>query len=565
MDNFATNPAKRAFIPNGVGLQSASSAKAWAAMSLLALSLSACGSWNDGSNETAAAGDQVEFADAHRTSSATGPVGDNTENGSGGSTSLVTASTASAGASVGNGSTASNSRSITTTSTGGTVVSPSIATTSTGGAVVSVGNTTTPTGSTTHTVTASQSGNVVDTSASVPGASCRAASAPGAIASTLVTPDHPVAVSKNFMGMHVSLNTPSYHANGYAPIPAPTYPYGYTRTLKVEVDGEEERGFWLNIEKSPGVYDWRYMDKWMAANAGHPVIWLIFGMPSFYAKYPGEPTRWPSYPGSASPPSNEGHEALKRYAQAAKARYGSQIAAFEVWNEPTLPWTGSATDYDERWSPSWGQANAPYNPTPFFSGSASDLANIAFTLNQANLGVPVLGAAFVDAWGTYSHAVTRFLNAPVTLPGGWGTGKNHIQALSVHYYDYSFSPADIVQAIDGYREKLRQAGVPNLPIWDTETGAEEGGRFSAYDYRAPISVQRWTLLGAAKGLESLVLYGHVSEDAITANLGNPIDNAEVAQSLREAAAIMGRTICNAAVLTDQRVWVTTADGKVFLK
>ncbi len=512
-------------------------------MSILALSLAACGGTGEGFGDTAPEGSPSTYAALDSAVGTTGSIDSSSGDVVGGDDSIQPMSTAAPITNPSPSTGAGNASSLG------------------GSATVGIAQA----GEGAQSDDATQSRDGVDMSPSLTVASCTAATPPGAIETTVVTPESPVSVSKHFMGMHIGLHVPSWKAGAFSAIPAPTYRYGYTRTLKVEVDGQEERGFWLNIETSPGTYDWRYMDKWMAANEGHPVIWLIAGMPSFYAKYPGEQTRWPSWPGSASPPSNDGHQALKRYAQAVKARYGNQIAAFEVWNEPTLPWTGFATDYDGRWSPSWGQTNAPWNPAPFFSGSASDLANIAFTLNQAQLGVPVLGAAFVDQWGTYAHSVTRFLNAPITLPGGYGTGKDHIQGLSMHYYDYSYSPSDIIQVIDGYREKLRLAGVGNLPIWGSETGAESGGRFVAWDSRAPLNVQRWVLLGAAKGLESLVLYGHVSEDDLTQNLGNPIDNPAVVQSLREAAEIMGSTICNAAVLTDKRVWVTTADGKVFLK
>jgi len=395
-------------------------------------------------------------------------------------------------------------------------------------------------------------------------ASCKAETAPAAVRTSLVSPASPVAVPSRFLGIHRGLNNPHWVSPAYAAIPAPTYRFDYVRTLKADVDGEAERGFWSNIETSPGVYNWSWMDKWMSANAGKGVIWMVYGTPTMYQKHPGEPSRWPSWPGIASPPTDAGHAALRNYVRAAKARYGSQIVAFEVWNEPTLPWGQSATSYNERWTPAWGNANAPSNPAPFFSGTASDLANIAYTLNAAALGVPVLGAGFVDQWDTYDHSVTRFLNAPVTLAGGSGTGKSHIQALSVHFYDYTFDPSKLVSVVDGYRAKLSAAGLPNLPIWGTETGGEQNGRFTANDPRAPVNIQRWVLLAAAKRMQSMVLYGHVSGTDALQYLGDPIRNTSVIAALDKVYAIGGSTICNAAVLTDGRVWVTTAAGGVFL-
>jgi hypothetical protein len=386
----------------------------------------------------------------------------------------------------------------------------------------------------------------------------------GTIKDILVTPSQPVRVPDFFMGMHVGLHQPSWLENiGGQPIPSPKYPFDYVRTLRADVDGKEESGFWNNIETSPGVYDWRSMDKWMAAHEGHPVVWLVYGTPTFYQKYPGEPTRWGSWPGIASPPTDAGHLALKKYVQAAVARYKTQIAAIEIWNEPTLPWTGGVTSYNDRWTKSWGEANAPSSPTPFFSGSASDLANIAYTIKSANPGVPILGAAFVDQWQSDRHTVTRFLNAPVTLPGGHGTGKDHIDALSIHFYDYSFDPTALISHVDGYRSKLDAVGLENMPIWGTETGAEDRGVFVQNDARAPIFIQRWVLLAAAKRLQSMILYGHVGKTDALKFLGDPIYNQAVIDALKKAAVIRGQLICNAAVLADGRVWLTTLKGDRF--
>ncbi len=392
---------------------------------------------------------------------------------------------------------------------------------------------------------------------------CSAASAPGPVSTSLVTSGSPVQVPANFMGMHRGLHVPAHLPDAYGTVPAPTYPYGYARNLKAEVDGGYESGFWSSIELTAGVYSWTKIDKWVEATGGRPIIWLIYGTPTFYQKYPNEPSLWPSWPGIASPPTNAGHVALKNFAQAVKARYGSQIVAFELWNEPTFPWTSGPTSYNDRWTPAWAAANG--QGAPFFSGSATDLANIAFTLDSANLGVPILGGGFVDSWSSDAHSITRFLNAPVTLPGGSGKGKNHIQALSTHFYDYSFTPQSIVSQALGYRAKIAAAGLAGMPIWVTEAGAESGGVFSANDGRAPVNVHRWVLLGAATAMKSFVLYGHFAGIGSVQNLGDPINNASLIASLTQVNAIGGQTICQAAVLNDGRVWVETIEGQTFIQ
>ncbi|MEZ5659077.1 MAG: hypothetical protein R3E83_11270 [Burkholderiaceae bacterium] len=404
----------------------------------------------------------------------------------------------------------------------------------------------------------------VDAKAAAP-ASCEGASSSGWAWQTLVTPDSPVKVPEHFLGMHVSLHIPAWKRGGRGRIPPPTYPYGYVRTMKVEVDGLEERGFWSNIEFAPGKYDWRYMDAWMEATAGHPVIWLIFGMPGFYQLYPDEPTRWPSWHGIASPPNEAGHAALIRYMRAVKARYGERIAAFEAWGEPTFPWTAGATAYDDRWTPAWGKEHLPDAPQPFFSGSASDLANIVYTMKQADLGVPILASGFADQWKPDQHSVTRFLNAPVTLPGGSGRGGDHIDALSVHFYDYKRKPSELIDVIEGYRAKLAASDWPSLPMWLSEVGAGERGSFRANEPAAATALMRWAMLGAALGMQSTLFYGHVSPPDNVTSLGDPIRGENTIAALREAARLNGATICRAALLWDGRVSLSLAGGETLVR
>ncbi|MEZ5653241.1 MAG: hypothetical protein R3E87_22130 [Burkholderiaceae bacterium] len=167
-----------------------------------------------------------------------------------------------------------------------------------------------------------------------------AAPPPAPVRLELITPGTVVKVPRHFVGTHLSLHTPHWKDDGGKPIPPPTYPYGYVRTLSAEVGGLSERAFWSSIETRRGRYDWRAMDQWMAATTGHPVIWTVYGTPSFYQRYPDEPSRWPSWPGIASPPTDAGYAALTRFVAAVARRYGKRIAAFEVWNEPSLPWDG---------------------------------------------------------------------------------------------------------------------------------------------------------------------------------------------------------------------------------
>ena len=399
--------------------------------------------------------------------------------------------------------------------------------------------------------------------------SCPTLAPPGIVQTDLTGSAAPFQVPQNYLGMHVSPADPDTGA----PISAPQYAYGYLRNLKVGSGSKGvERGFWQNIEiaETPegqsGVYEWTHIDKWLEANPDHPVIWVIYGTPTFYQKYADQNDDYwgGNLPrGMHNPPADEKHYALKRYAQAVKTRYGARIAAFEVWDAPTLSY-GDAGNYSKRCDPSITDTNECPEQRRF-SGNASDLANIAYTLNQAGLDTPILGAGFVDQWEAEQYSVTRFLNAPVTLPGGSGTGKDHVQALSIQFFDYAFTPADLIVHIDGYRAKLDSAGIGNLPLWLTASGAAGTGSFLAGDSRAPTHIKRWAMIGAAKRLQSYVLYAHAEPGSAIPSLGDPVNDAAVQAAIADSYNLGGKTICDARLLSDGRVWLVTREGGASLE
>jgi len=102
---------------------------------------------------------------------------------------------------------------------------------------------------------------------------------------------------------------------------------------------------WKDVNPARDVFDWSVLDMRVAqaeATGAQPM--LVLGLtPQWAASDPnaGDP-RWGL--GTASPPRNI--ENWKAYVQAVVNRYGSRIAAYEVWNEANLQtfWTGS---YDQ--------------------------------------------------------------------------------------------------------------------------------------------------------------------------------------------------------------------------
>jgi hypothetical protein len=102
---------------------------------------------------------------------------------------------------------------------------------------------------------------------------------------------------------------------------------------------------WRDVNPERGRFDWTVLDQRIAeveAAGAEPL--LVLGMtPQWAAVDPnaGDP-RWGT--GSASPPRDA--EDWRAYVNAVVDRYGSRIAAYEVWNEASLRtfWTGTANE-----------------------------------------------------------------------------------------------------------------------------------------------------------------------------------------------------------------------------
>jgi hypothetical protein len=132
---------------------------------------------------------------------------------------------------------------------------------------------------------------------------------------------------ETFFGMHI---------NNYG-IPYPSQPFTSQRLLASNVS-------WANIETSPGVYNWKWLDDWVNQAQAHGVtlIYTFNDVPQFYSSKPNDSTC--SYGntglGACDPPDDlnadgTGTDAhFKSFVNALVSRYGNKIQYWETWNEP---------------------------------------------------------------------------------------------------------------------------------------------------------------------------------------------------------------------------------------
>ena len=375
--------------------------------------------------------------------------------------------------------------------------------------------------------------------------SCKApADTPAPARTWLRKPDEkPFQIPNDFLGIHTD------HGMG-GPSPAPSYRYGAVRSI----NANDERAFpitqWALIELKDNEFDWSPVEKWLAANPGKTKIFNLFGCPTFHQKFPKEPWAFPYLQGGGSPPKDPALAA--RFIKALLAKFPGEIQFIELWNEPNFGW-----DNDDLLKARWG----PTKGLPaFFTGSPADLAGMARAVREVLPKEVLLMSSGWEGQGNFDsskNSLLRFSKAP---DGRGRTGKDHVQALSVHSYTYENDPNKLVNELLGYRERFEEAGYdPSLPRFLTEVGAEAPG---AWNKDTPsmtqktTAIRRWCMIPAALGYSGVYLYKH----SVLETLGDPAANPEISKAIDDIyEQLSGKRIKAAAELKDDTIWLQFDD------
>lgn len=364
----------------------------------------------------------------------------------------------------------------------------------------------------------------------------------------ILRPDQPaINVPLDYLGLH------SDHGIGLVREVPPSFGYDAIRSHDVDNGRDHSATQWADVEYEPGKYNWRFVDKWIAAHGDRTRIWVLFGTPRFYQKYPREAFPYPYLSGGGSPPADP--ETAARFIAALLERHPSKINFVELWNEPDHGPEGDASN--GRWTPDVAKAKGEPG---WFTGSASDLAAMARAIRRVLPdGVKLLASGWVnqDQPGP-ANSLLRFASAP---DGAGGCGRDHVQALSVHAYTSNYQPNDNIDLLRRYEERFAEAGfAKDLPKYVTETGAEGDGIWTAeFPPMADkvTSILRWGMIPAAMGYRGVYYYHHSKMRQI----GDPSHHAELSSAIgRVREGLRGKTIKAAAVLSDDSIWMSFSDG-----
>lgn len=220
----------------------------------------------------------------------------------------------------------------------------------------------------------------------------------------------------------------------------------------VGVTAVREQLSWNAVEPTQGTYNWAPFDALVqAVAANHMSLLVLIDFTPAWARASGC-TTW------TCPPANPSQFAS--FAAMAAARYGNEVAAWEIWNEPNSAafWTPSA------------------NPTAY-----SQLLNLtSAAIKQADPGAFVLSGGLAPEPDDGVDIDPVAFLSDVCSAGGLGA----VDAVGDHPYSFPVLPDypavwNAWQQMDATSPNLRSVmtscGAASKPIWITEYGAPTNG------------------------------------------------------------------------------------------
>jgi len=250
-------------------------------------------------------------------------------------------------------------------------------------------------------------------------------------------------IPQDFFGMHINTYT-----NGF-----PSQPFSTQRLLNSNVN-------WADIETSPGVYNFQWLDQWINQAEAHHItlLYTFIDVPQFYSSNPTDATC--SYAsrglGGCHPPSDlnadgSGTNAhFRNFVSALVQHVGNKIQYWETWNEPNQLTAWQATD----------PVNHPYNQLIRMQQDAAQIIK-ATNPNALILTPPPVG---------YPYGAPHWLSG--YLAAGGATGADVVAFHSyVHKWIWGTQPVpeNVANAINNMVAVMQKYNVTK-PLWITESG-----------------------------------------------------------------------------------------------
>ncbi len=309
-------------------------------------------------------------------------------------------------------------------------------------------------------------------------------SIPAALGTNLLS--IPTQVDSRFMGLHC----PTYIPTDVIVKTARTHDM-------VAANSNDPSKKWRDLNPSDGVFVDSGLGAWLLRMKalGAETIYTVIGTPNWASARPAEAADAYGVVGGMAEPADM--TKLGAFITWLMTNYGNYIDYLEVWNEPKYSTTAGG----------------------FFSGTASKLAEMAKTINQAAkavkpsvqiLGVGCTGMFTFD--GLADTGITHTNSFLAASDGASGFGKDWIDILSVHTYaNDGTNNLRYVPDTKGFLDTIKASnGISDMRVWSTEYGYVTP-TFSTYSGPAEGQLQavaRYALQHVAAGMDRCVLYAH---------------------------------------------------------
>lgn len=235
----------------------------------------------------------------------------------------------------------------------------------------------------------------------------------------------------------------------------PNVPFGSWRLWDAYVT-------WSDLEPSAGKWDFARLDRYVAMAAITKVDLLLplANTPRWAAARPDEPSGYK--PGNASEPANM--DDWRRYVKTVGERYKGKVHNYEIWNEPNIK--------------------------HHYSGSVEKLVEMTCEASRILKAIDPTNLVVSPAASSGAKGHVEYLAKFLALGG-----KQCIDVVAHHFYVPNGGPEGMVPMIRGVKAVMKNNGIADKPLWNTETGWWLANSDGTPDH--PMVTKGWKKLGLA--------------------------------------------------------------------
>jgi GH35 family endo-1,4-beta-xylanase len=279
----------------------------------------------------------------------------------------------------------------------------------------------------------------------------------------IVAPERPI--PRTFFGMHIHQ---TIDKTPWPDVPVPTW-----RLWDSQVK-------WPDLEPSKGQWRFFALDKYVAMAQQHntEILLPLATTPQWASAHPDAKSGWQK-PGFTSEPSDMND--WRDYVRQVVTRYKGRIFAYEIWNEPNLK---------QYWIGSTDQLVAMTKDAHDIIKSIDPSAILVSPSATTGRGLPWLADFLSKGGGRY------------------------VDVIGYHFYVFPHPPEAMLPLIEKVRQTMKDNGVEDKPIWDTELGWAEPKPFPS-DEMAAAYVARSFILSWAAGIQRVYWYAWDNHSWVT--------------------------------------------------